>query len=198
MFAPILLNPNLLVSQEQEIKKKKSSYNGQISAIHLTFIESSIAFQTYAQSLNLSGFSRNWNKLLPRLSPFLLTFAFPFLEIIAVFVFRKKLDEKLYKDKFGAIWAGTNYKKHWTNALLKPFQLIRRVLFILLPFAFNGYIFFQCQFLVFLNLFYAMYYGACRPEKIDNAKFKVELLNEFMIIVMSYTMMTFTGFVQSR
>jgi len=65
--------------------------------------------------------SRNWRKLLPRLSPFLLTYAFPFLEIIAVFVYRKKLDEKFYKDKFGAIWKDTNYKKHWTNALFKPF-----------------------------------------------------------------------------
>lgn len=40
-----------------------------------------------------------------------------------------------------------------------------------------------------------MWYAAHRPEKILNSKFRLELLNEFAVIILSYTMMTFTSFV---
>ena len=160
-----------MLQKKAGIIKKKSSYNGQINTIHLTFLESSIAFQTYSQSLNLSGFTRNWKKLLPRLSPFLVTFAFPFIEVIAVFVYRKKLNEPFWKDKIGAIWAGSHFQRHWANGLVKPFALMRRVFFILLPYTFNGYLFFQVQFLIVINLAHAMYYAAWRPEKISPGKF---------------------------
>ena len=146
-------------------------------------------------SLNWEGFNRNWVKFLPRLTPLLITFFFPFLECIAVFVLRNKLDDKYWSGLIGAIWKGSNYKKDWINGLVKPIMLIRRVLFIALPFTFNGYVYFQCQFLLFINLFYTMYYAAYRPEAIGNGKFRMELINEFLIIVISYVMMTFTHFV---
>ena len=40
-----------------------------------------------------------------------------------------------------------------------------------------------------------MWYAAHRPEQILNTKYRLELLNEFAIIILSYTMMTFTSFV---
>jgi hypothetical protein len=40
-----------------------------------------------------------------------------------------------------------------------------------------------------------MWYASVRPEKILPRKFKLELNNEFCIIILSYQMMTFTGFV---
>jgi uncharacterized membrane protein len=51
------------------------------------------------------------------------------------------------------------------------------------------------QALIFINLFYAMWYAALRPEKILNTKYRLELLNEFAVICLSYCMMTFTSFV---
>ena len=43
-----------------------------------------------------------------------------------------------------------------------------------------------------------MYFTGFRPEKIDKTKFKVELFNEFGIIILSYMMICFTGFVLDR
>ena len=60
---------------------------------------------------------------------------------------------------------------------------------------FYNYEFFQIQGLIFLNLFYSMWYASIRPEKLLPIKFFLECNNEFGVILLSYQMMTFTGFV---
>lgn len=90
----------------------------------------------------MSGFRQNWRKILPKMSPYFITFLFPLLEFIALFVIRDKLDDKNVKDFIGAIYKGTEYKNCWTCCLFKPIMLLRRLLFIGLPLAFYNYEFF--------------------------------------------------------
>jgi hypothetical protein len=46
-----------------------------------------------------------------------------------------------------------------------------------------------------MNLCYVMWYAHYRPEAITKRKFKLELNNEFTVLILSYVMMTFTSFV---
>lgn len=79
-----------------------------------------------------------------------------------------------------------------------PVMMIRRLIFITLPVWFYNHEVFQVQFLIALNLSYAIWYAHYRPEKISAGKFKLELFNESAIILLSYILLIFTSFVHSN
>ena len=121
-----------------QIEKAKSiSINGAINGIHASYLESCIVFQMYVHTLDFTGWRRNWFKLLPRVLPIFITYLFPFLELVVLAYFWNNLKEKWVIDKVGAIYADTAYEENHITCLYKPIMLIRRLIFISLPFISN-------------------------------------------------------------
>ena len=122
-----------------------------------------------------------------------LVLGYPLLVLFVVFCFRHKLHQPNWRSKIGSFYDGININKSMMSIYYYPMFLMRRLLFVLLPIIFEGVEWHQIQSLIFVNLFFTMYYYNVQPHLEPNRR-RVEMFNEFMVVILSYHLMTFTHF----
>ena len=113
-------------AKAKKMEMEYTSFNSKIKGAHLIYLDSTISYYIYFNTLNFTNWKENWYTLAIALSPLVITFMLPFVELITLYVYRNKLDDKWYKDRFGAIYAGTRYKQHKLYSIFLPVVLLRR------------------------------------------------------------------------
>ena len=120
-------------------------------------------------------------------------YLFPILSACLLKRNRDRLETKEFEDKFINLYANVHLKRSSWAIFYLPVFLTRRCLHFLLPVIIYFYPYFQLQLSLLLAVFYLIWYGSVKPH---NTRFTVrlELFNEFCVIMMLYHMFLFTNF----
>jgi len=104
-----------------------------------------------------------------------------------------KIMNRAYKNKFEYIYEGVhNHRSKWSKYYW-PISLYRRIIFIAIPTIFYRYPFIQLMSLIFLSTLYMIAYAGIRPHW-DNRRTRLEIYNEFMIMIFNYHMVIFSDY----
>ena len=118
---------------------------------------------------------------------------YPCICLITLLKFRKELKEEAYKNRISLLYNNIAlYRGKWV-ILYYPFFIFRRLVFMLLPYIFEGYPHYQLQFLVFLSSLYLIFYTNLWPHQQRKLVY-LELSNEVLLLLTSYHMITFSEF----
>lgn len=98
------------------------------------------------------------------------------------------------RQKISGMYNNIHLKKNRWTIFYYPIFLIRRFVFVLIPFFLMNFQGHQVQLLLFINLFTCMFYFYVKPHILP-LKVKQEMFNEYMVLILSYHMFTFTQFV---
>ena len=98
-------------------------------------------------------------------------------------------------DKYSNMYADVHITRHKFSILYQPIFLVRRILFVVVPCLLIEYPAIQLQIYSFLTSLYIIFMINIDPH-IDVVKRRVEIFNEFVILIVSYHLFTFTNFVE--
>lgn len=173
--------------------KAKTLFGGKIIALTVGYLRVMVCFTVYHESLDLINFWRSWREALPSLLPLILVLVYPILVVVFLWSYRARLHKPAIRDKFGQVYEGVILTRPFA-VIQYPAFLLRRFAFVLGAVVLKGYPFFQVQFLTVVNAAHAMYYFGVRPQG-DARRFRMEVSNEYAILLLSYHMFLFTPFV---
>lgn len=118
----------------------------------------------------------------------------PIVSFITIERNRADLDKPEVRARISNLYSDIHLTRNQQTVWYYPVFMLRRVIFVAIP----TFVYFiptiQLQVLVFATSTYIMYYSGVRPHT-DWKRFKLELFNEIVIMVMCYHLMLFTYFV---
>lgn len=170
--------------------KKKMFFNGTIKGKTIAYLKTTISFSLIYHTID---FNAPIKVLYPQMLSAFMVLGYPVMVFFILTCCRHRLHEPAWRGKIGSFYNGVNINKSPTSILYYPLFLLRRLTFVCLPIVFDGHEWHQIQTLIFVNLFFTMYYYNVQPHT-ERSRRLVEMFNEFMIVILSYHLMTFTHF----
>lgn len=105
-------------------------------------------------------------------------------------------DQEEFEKKFGIIYARVNFQKSSWSKYYFTATMARKLLFVFIPLIFaNADKVFPLQFGLFLSVLYTILIAKLDAVE-SKTEWKVELLSEYLILILFYHLMMFTDFVQ--
>ena len=166
---------------------KKTFWNNIIRSVSISYLETAISLLVAVLTLEEAD-------NLISLSPLMLYLvAYPTICTVVLLINFDQLGTKEMQDRIGKMYVDISLtREHWA-ILFYPVFIFRRLLFVMIPLCFQGQDFFQLQFLIFFNSLYIIFYAYLRPHIYSRLGY-LEIINEFLFLVMSYHFLTFTLF----
>jgi len=107
---------------------------------------------------------------------------------------RENLNKPEFKARFSNMYADVHLKRSRFTIVYQPLFLFRRILFVAIPCTLVGYASIQIQLYSLFTSFYIIFIINIDPH-IERIKRRVEIFNEFVILIVGYHLFTFTNFV---
>lgn len=174
------------IKNKYEGIKKKFLFNGQIKAKTISYLKTTVSYSQGYGTIAAVGFGFG------DLVPAAMVLAYPFIIWAALYTVQKNKTQnlKVTKDAIGSAYVQINTSRSPYNIYHYPVYLIRRLIFVHIVVIFGAKSF-SVQALVTLNIVTCAYYWAFRPH-IARSKQRIEMLNEVMIVLLSYFMFFFS------
>lgn len=170
-------------------------WNGMIRTLNLTYLKQFVNFALATQIIQFDnqdpqGSISSTMTLIIGLQLIL----FPFWAGYFLTANKKELYKRKVSDKYSSLYLGI--KTDSDAALLSPmFFLIRRALYVAFATLQVGMPYLQVQLLVFSNSLYIIFIGLAKPH-VTRKSYRLELLNEFITMLMCYHLFIFTQWTQ--
>ena len=172
---------------------EKTFFNNIIKSINLSYLKSLLAFAIGIISLTSEdSFGAHLARILPLIAYFMVPVGFTYV----MRRYRTELNQQRMRARIERAYIDVHLDRNSWTIYYYPIFPFRRFFFVFIPIIFHGFVTFQLQAFVMLSLFYSMYYLGIRPHCLP-AKHYIEASNDAMILLLSYHMICFTGFVQS-
>lgn len=172
---------------------KQSVWNGVIRSIDIGYIETVMTVGTQIRLWRMK--SPYQQEMDIKLAVACGSFSCSLPIIYAVFLqwAGKRVTTKKFRAKYQNLYVDIHsFKNSWTRFYL-PVSMVRRILFVLIPSLLHQYPFMQLQLLILLSICYIIWYAGVKPH-IDKRRIRIEMFNEFMIIIFIYHLLLFTDF----
>jgi len=106
---------------------------------------------------------------------------------------RNVLEVPEFQAKWSNLYEGIHLKRGKWNIAYVPLTMMRRTLFVAIPYLFPDKSWFQVQMLLFLTTSYLMMFLHMRPH-VDRGRHRIEVFNECAVILSAYHMILFSKF----
>lgn len=107
--------------------------------------------------------------------------------------YRTILGTSINRKVFENLYEGIHLYRDHNNVWHFPIFLLRRLIFASIPFMFHHVVGLQLQFFMALSLFYFTWYANNRPH-IDHRLMRIEIFNQFTILMTYYVCLYFTEY----
>ena len=156
-------------------------------------MKTTISFLVFIRTINFDG---DIGQVLLSCSPVMLILVYPVGVTFVLFCLKEKLGDPSVRASIGQLYNAVDLKKGNWAIIYYPITLLRRLLFVFVPYLVARYPWNQVQLLITINLAFSMYYIGVKPHMGGNIKFMIETHNEIVIICLCYHMFIYTEFVR--
>ena len=183
----------LVIRHFNHLIDDKLYFNGYIRIYSIIYLQ--LCFCCFEQLDMWARHSRyqNWPEQVTTVIIFIFILASLAYSIHILRKYRTILGTEINRKVFENLYEGIHLYRDNRNVWYFPIFLLRRLIYASIPFTFHHIVGMQLQFFMALSLFYFTWYANNRPHQ-ESRLMRIEIFNQFMILVTFYVCLYFTEY----